>query len=103
MEAKPVSEQIAASIEDVQQLLADNRSLSVALLARLVDDLRKELRERFETIQRDPRVDALEERVEKQKQSLLDARVKFHKMQQDLDELRKPKEPAQPNDEECFG
>ena len=88
-EQGPLSNQIAASIEDVKALLEDNRHLSVAFLSRRIQDVEKDVRERFRTLDRsrDQRVAALEDDVQKLRERLQMAGVKFKEMQEELDKL----------------
>ena len=72
------SEQIAADPEEVQKLLDINKSLSVALLSRKVQDL-------------DKKVASLAKRQTAMEASQQKARVAFGKLR---DELQKPKEPV---------
>ena len=85
-----LSEQIAASVEDVKALLDDNRSLSIAFLSRRLQDIEKDVRERFRTLDRgrDQRVAALEDAVQKLKGRLQLAGVKFKEMQEELDQMK---------------
>ncbi len=91
---RPLSEQIAASREDVRALLEDNRHLSIALLSRLFKDLERETRERFRTFQatRNARLDSLEGDVNKLKERIEVAVVKFRELRAEVDKLaeRKP-------------
>lgn len=47
----PLTEQIASSIEDVKQLLDDNRSLSVAYLSRKLRDLEESTAARLKRLE----------------------------------------------------
>ncbi len=81
--------QIAASIEDVKALLDDNRHLSIAFLSRRIQDVEKDVRERFRTLDRsrDQRVASLEDAVQKLRERLQMAGVKFKEMQEELDKF----------------
>lgn len=85
-------EQIAASIEDVKQLLADNRSLSIAFLSRRIRDLEEDVRRRFREIHC-PCVSlgAVEQSVTKLEQRMQQAAIKFREMQEELDKLKQGK------------
>ena len=84
-------EQIAASIEDVKALLDDNRSLSIAYLSRRIQDVEKEMRERFRTLDRsrDKRTADLEDAVEKLTHRLDSAKLVCRAMQAELDTLKR--------------
>lgn len=86
----PLSEQIAASIEDVKALLDDNRHLSVAFLSRRIQDIERDARERFRTLDRgrDQRVAALEDAVQKLRERLQMAGVKYMEMREELDQVK---------------
>ena len=88
-EAGPLAEQIAASIEDVKALLDDNRSLSVAFLARRLRDHEELVRKLF---LRHPcpckTVQEVEASATKLTQRLDQARVKFQEMRTELDQLK---------------
>ena len=88
-EQVPLSEQIAASIEDVQALLDDNRSLSIAFLSRRIQDVEKDVREGFRSLDRgrDQRVAALEDAVQKLQGRLQIAGVKYKEMREELDKF----------------
>ena len=88
----PLTKQIAASVEDVKSLLADNRNLSIALLARRIKDLEEEVRERFrknEQVQAQ-RMNSLEDSIRKLEERLRVAGVKYMVMREDLDKLNEP-------------
>lgn len=86
----PVTNQIAASIEDVKALLADNRNLSIAFLSRRIRDLEEEVRERFREQNRtqEQRINSLETAVEKLKERMNLAGVKFKEMREDVDKVK---------------
>ena len=86
----PLPKQIAASIKDVKALLDDNRSLSIAFLSRRIQDVEKDVRERFRTLDRsrDKRVAALEDAVQKLKERLNLAGVKYKEMREELDQVK---------------
>ena len=86
---KPLSQQIADNIEDVKALLDDNRHLSIAFLSRRIQDVERDVRERFRTLDRsrDQRVAALEDAVQKLQDRLNLAGVKFGEMREELDKL----------------
>ena len=91
MDAKQesVKERIAASIEDVKELLADNRNLSIAFLARRIRDVEDDLRKRFREL-RCPcnEVTAATEAIEKLDKRLELAAVKFRELREELDRLK---------------
>ncbi len=87
------SEHIAADPEAVLRILEVSETLSIALVATLLKELREEVRAGFANIRRDPRVDALEGRIDKLRDSLLAASVKVHKLEQRIEELQKPASP----------
>jgi hypothetical protein len=59
----PLTAQIAASIDDVKALLDDNRSLSIAYLARRLKDFEEQTAKRLDGI--DKAVKKISERVDK--------------------------------------
>ncbi len=84
-----LTKQIAASIEDVQALLASNQSLSVAFLYRRLRDLEEEVRKRFREIQCPcEAVTSATAAITKLEQRLSQAGVKFKEMQEELDKLK---------------
>ncbi len=84
-------EQIAASIEDVKALLDDNRSLSIAFLSRRIQDIEKNVRERFRTMEHSQakRYAAFEDAVEKLTSRLDDAGHVCKALQEELDKLKR--------------
>ena len=85
----PLNEQIAASIEDVQALLRDNRSLSVAFLARRIRDLEEDTRERFRKIGCPCKViDAAVAAITELSKRLDQAAVKFKELREEVDQLK---------------
>jgi chromosome segregation ATPase len=86
----PLPKQIAASIEDVKVLLDDNRHLSIAFLSRRIQDVERDVRERFRTLDgsRDQRVASLEDAVQKLRERLQLAGVKFKEMREELDQMK---------------
>ena len=87
--ATPLAERIAASIEDVQTLLNDNRSLSVAFLARRIRDLEDDMRRGFRERQCScADLKTVQAEVEKLKHRIEQARVKFKEMREDVDKLK---------------
>ena len=85
----PLTNQIAASLGDVQALLDNNRSLSVALLARRLRDHEELVRKQFSGLRcpcKDVR--AAEEAIEKVQRRLEQAALKFSEMRNDLDQLK---------------
>lgn len=85
----PLTKQIAASIEDVEALLRDNRSLSVAVLHRRLRDHEEEVRKRFREI-RCPceAVKSVEAAITKLEHRLEQAAVKFREIREDVDQLK---------------
>ena len=91
--AGPLTEQIAASIEDVKALLDDNRSLSIAALSRRLKDHEDEVRKRFKGItcpcqailQAEASLTKLEQRLDL-------AVVKFRELRKELDQLKTNRE-----------
>ncbi len=87
--AGPLTEQIAASIEEVKALLDDNRSLSIAVLSRRLRDHEDEVRKRFREItcpcqailQAETSLEKLEKRLDM-------AGVKFRELREELDQLK---------------
>ena len=80
---------LTASIEDVKALLADNRSLSVALLAHRIRDLEEEVRRRFREIHCPcEQVAKAEAAIEKLEQRLGVAAMKFKEMREEVDLLK---------------
>jgi len=88
--AKPMAEQIAANIEDVQSLLKDNRSLSIALLSRRIKDLEEDLRDRLRKLdtRESERIASLEAAVKTLEDRLKVAGTKFRELQKDVDNLK---------------
>ncbi len=86
----PLPKQIAASLEDVKSLLDDNRRLSIAFLSRRIQDVEKDTRERFRTLDRsrDQRVAALEDDVQKLRERLNLAGVKYKEMREELEQVK---------------
>lgn len=84
-------EDIAASIEDVQSLLDDNRRLSIAFLSRELQRVEKEMRERFRTLDssQGKRAAALEAAVEKLSGRLDKAKVVCKALREELDTLKR--------------
>lgn len=91
MDAKQdsVKERIAASIEDVETLLADNRHLSIAFLARRIRDVEDDVRKRFQGL-RCPcnEVKAASAAIEKLDKRLDQAAVKLREYREELDKLK---------------
>lgn len=86
---KNLTDQIAASIEDVRQLLADNRSLSIAFLSRRLRDLEDELRRVSKGhICPCKHVVACEETIKRLGERIELAGVRFKEMQSTLDLLK---------------
>jgi len=85
-----MTEQIAASIEDVKSLLDNNRSLSIALLSRRLKDLENGVQTRFRVLEAgiDKRMKALNCTTTTLEERLKVAGVKFNEMQEELDKLR---------------
>jgi len=71
-------------------LLDDNRSLSIAFLSRRIQDLERDVRERFLTLDRsrEKRMAENEEAVETLKGRLQVAGVKFRELQNEVDKLK---------------
>jgi len=88
MSAGSLTEQIAASIEDVKALLDDNRRLSVAFLARRIRDLEEETRKSFRRIE--SQLEVLQRANEKLHQRFDLAAVKFKEMRGELDKQKGP-------------
>ncbi len=87
----PLSSQIAASIEDVKILLANNRSLSVGYLSQCLKDVEAEARERLRTLERSQakRFAALETVVEKLSQRLDAAGIVCKVLREEVDTLKR--------------
>ncbi len=85
-----LSNQIAASSEDVKALLEDNYHLSIAFLSRRIQDVEKDVREGFRALDRgrDKRLVALEDDVKKLQERLQMASVKFKEMREELDQVK---------------
>jgi chromosome segregation ATPase len=97
---KPMAEQIAASIEDVQALLDDNRSLSVAFLARRIRDLEDSTRERFREVRCPCKaIGEAEEAITELAKRLDQAAVKFKEMREEVDQLKLKAAKAKPSGE----
>ena len=91
--AGPLTEQIAASHEDVKALLDDNRSLSIAALSRRLKDHEDEVRKRFKGITCPCQaILQAEASLEKLEQRLDLAGVKFKELREELDQLKANKE-----------
>ena len=86
----PLPKQIAASIEDVKALLNDNRYLSIAFLSRRIQDVERDVRERFRTLDRsrDQRVAALEEAVQKLQERLRKAGMVCKILQNEVEQVK---------------
>ncbi len=97
-EPGPLAKQIAASAEDVQALLKDNRSLSVAFLARRLQDHEEEVRKRFLEYRRVEHTVKGFEEVVKQMSIRLDVfAVKWQEMREELDQLKADQLKSEPN------
>ena len=69
------------------KLTAENRYMSVALQSVELTRFREEVRKQFQGLRRDPRVDALEEKVVKLRESLVNASTTFQDMKNRLHAL----------------
>lgn len=93
--AGPLTQQIAASHEEVQALLADNRSLSIAFLARRIRDHEDDTRKRFAGIHCPCKaIQDAEAAITKLEQRIEQASVKFREMREELDALKATKKTA---------
>ena len=93
-----LSEQIAASNEDVKALLKDNRSLSVAFLAVRLQEHEEEVRKRFLEYRRvEAKLKDVEESLEKMSQRLDVFAVKWREMREELDQLKADQPKSEPN------
>jgi hypothetical protein len=87
---KTLTEQIAASEEDVKSLLESNRSLSVALLARLLKEQGEHTRKRFQAMEDEFRAyrEQAGAAMKKQDERITAAGRMFHDMQRELEKLK---------------
>ena len=89
--AGPLTTQIAASIEEVKALLDDNRSLSIACLARRIRDHEDEVRKRFREINHPEHEAAMmsaQAAITKLEQRLDAAAMKFKELREEVDQLK---------------
>ena len=96
---KPLAEQIAASVEDVQSLLDDNHRLSVAFLARRIRDLEESTRKRFRKLGCPCKaIQEAETAITEIRHKLNQAAVKYHELREEVDQLKAndvpPEEPT---------
>lgn len=85
----PLTKQIAASTEDVQALLRDNRHLSIAFLDHRMRDLEEDVRRRFRELGCPCKtvVEAMAA-IAKLEGRLDQAKIKFREMREELDQVK---------------
>ena len=99
---EPHIDELLAEIDRLEQKLLEpaelravcknERSLSVTLLRRDFNDLELRIAKRHKDFVHSSRVDELKGRLDKQRDSLLNASETIHKIKGRLDELEKPKD-----------
>jgi len=92
----PLAEQIAASVEDVQELLQGNKSLSIALLSRMLRDHQEETRRYFREYRRvEAKIAEQGESIDKLEKRLEVAGTKFNDLRDELDQLKQKEKPSE--------
>ena len=85
-----IQSEIAANLEDVKELLRDNRNLSIAFLSRRLTDLESDIRGRIRQLEHDEkrRYKSLEEAIHDLSKRLNTAGKKFKGMSDELEKVK---------------